>query len=177
MDFLAILEPRISGPRADEAIRRTGLVEVAPIEAVFFSGSSGVCGVHPVPQFKFYPFLNFAFIFVLTPLSQLAGFSLLFMLARSALREAVWQELLGFGDSIEGPWCVGGDFNQVLYSHEKPGGALVNEATCASFTHCVNTYHLIDLGFYGQPFTWKRGEPKQRIDRDLCNADWQAHEC
>lgn len=38
LDFIDILEPRVSGQRADEIIRRTGLVEGARIDARGFSG-------------------------------------------------------------------------------------------------------------------------------------------
>jgi hypothetical protein len=32
---------------------------------------------------------------------------------------------------------------------------------------------LIDLGFSGHPFTWKRGNLQERLDRVLSNMEWQ----
>lgn len=29
------------------------------------------------------------------------------------------------------------------------------------------------MGFFGAPFTWARGNLKQRLDRALCNSIWQ----
>lgn len=31
----------------------------------------------------------------------------------------------------------------------------------------------MDMGFSGSPFTWSRGQLKQRLDRVLCNPAWQ----
>lgn len=30
------------------------------------------------------------------------------------------------------------------------------------------------MGFAGSPFTWFRGQLKERLDRELCNSNWQA---
>lgn len=51
LDFVAILEPRISGSRADEVIRRMGLIEGARVEAQGFAGGGGfgVFGVRLAP--------------------------------------------------------------------------------------------------------------------------------
>ncbi|WJX18123.1 hypothetical protein P8452_07957 [Trifolium repens] len=105
LDFLAILEPRISGRRADVVIKKIGLFEGARVEAQGFSGA--------------------------------------------------------------------GDFNQVLFDHEKQGGGSVNSNGRSAFQECIDTCQLLDLGFQGQPFTWRRGPVKERLDRVLGNADWQ----
>lgn len=40
-------------------------------------------------------------------------------------RDEVWNELIELSNSIVGPWCVAGNFNQVLYDHEKKVGHLL----------------------------------------------------
>lgn len=90
------------------------------------------------------------------------------------VRVEVWNELLELSNLIVGPWCVAGDFNQVLYDHEKKGGAPPNSAGCAAFAHYINVCHFVDLGYKGQPFTWKKGELKEHLDRVLCNLEWQS---
>lgn len=42
LDFVAILEPRISGSRAGEVIRRMGLIEGARVEAQGFAEGGGI---------------------------------------------------------------------------------------------------------------------------------------
>lgn len=42
------------------------------------------------------------------------------------------------------------------------------------FAHCINSCHLNDLGFKGLSFTWKRGDLRERLDRVLCNQEWQV---
>jgi hypothetical protein len=34
-------------------------------------------------------------------------------------RKDVWSEIEEFNRTINGPWCIAGDFNQALYEHEK----------------------------------------------------------
>lgn len=86
----------------------------------------------------------------------------------------MWQELCQVRETIDGSWCLAGDFNQVLYDYEKEGGVPLGSSAAASFADCINTCQLLDLGFKGQQFTWKRGDLKERLDRVLCTTDWQA---
>nr|KYP36273.1 hypothetical protein KK1_042630 [Cajanus cajan] len=50
------------------------------------------------------------------------------------------------------------DFNAILYSHERVGGV---GTSCIrgdnAFRDWVNHCNLVDLGFIGAPFTWRRG--------------------
>lgn len=89
-------------------------------------------------------------------------------------REATWRELSDMNSITSEPWCIAGEFNQVFYAHEKQGGVPFSAATSASFANCINDCHLIDLGYKGQPFTWKRGDLREQLDRVLCTQDWQA---
>lgn len=85
----------------------------------------------------------------------------------------MWQELLDFHSSINAPWCVGvGDFNQVLFDWEKQGGGSVNAAARDAFAACLDSCHLLDLGFNGHPFTWKHGDLQECLDRILCSSSW-----
>ena len=34
-------------------------------------------------------------------------------------RRSLWRELEEFGNEVEGPWCVGGDFNAILFENER----------------------------------------------------------
>ncbi|XP_016168352.1 uncharacterized protein LOC107610882 [Arachis ipaensis] len=64
----------------------------------------------------------------------------------------------------------------MLHNHEKSkkGGALSNNhCACKEFQECVAACGLIDLGFAGWPYTWKRGNLAERLDRGLSNLEWQ----
>ncbi|RYR35538.1 hypothetical protein Ahy_A10g050689 [Arachis hypogaea] len=84
------------------------------------------------------------------------------------------QSLKLYVANVNLPWCLVGDFNAMLHNHKKSGGALSNNhCACKEFQECVAACGLIDLGFAGWPYTWKRGNLVERLDRDLSNLEWQ----
>lgn len=75
------------------------------------------------------------------------------------------------------PWVVFGDFNEILYSYEKLGGAKREVRQMEAFRECLNKCGLVDLGFVGQKFTWCNGRDgdsrtKLRLDRMVANEEW-----
>lgn len=53
-------------------------------------------------------------------------------------------------------------------------GDSVNAAARDAFAACLDSCHLLDLGFNGHPFTWKHGDLQECLDRILCSSSWQA---
>ena len=90
-------------------------------------------------------------------------------------REAFWEELGSIKGLWEGPWCVGGDFNEVLFPYERiRGGRLSN--SMRRFSDIMNDLDLRDLPLEGGPYTWRgglNGSSMSRIDRFLVTADWE----
>ncbi|KAK9666078.1 hypothetical protein RND81_14G158900 [Saponaria officinalis] len=75
------------------------------------------------------------------------------------------------------PWLVVGDFNKILYDHEKKGGAPRSQREMDDFRLAIDDCGLIDIGFTGEKFTWwnKRSEPDdifERLDRGLASPEW-----
>ncbi|OMO87766.1 reverse transcriptase [Corchorus capsularis] len=74
------------------------------------------------------------------------------------------------------PWLCVGDFNDILYLHEKEGGNTKEYWKIRKFREMVDGCNLIDLPFQGQKFTWigRRDELviKERLDRVLVNIEW-----
>ena len=75
-------------------------------------------------------------------------------------RSGLWNCLQSVIQGIERPLIIGGDFNTIVRIDERTGG---NGQLSA----------LIDMGFRGKQFTWRRGRSKQtyiaeRLDRVLC---------
>ncbi|KAL2895757.1 hypothetical protein RDABS01_000755, partial [Bienertia sinuspersici] len=66
------------------------------------------------------------------------------------------------------PAIVFGDFNEILYSDEKDGGATRDDRQMANFRHVVDSLALRDLGFRGSPYTW----PGERALILLFVKDW-----
>ncbi|RYQ84862.1 hypothetical protein Ahy_B10g104360 [Arachis hypogaea] len=47
-----------------------------------------------------------------------------------------------------------------------------NPGACSDFQACTSDCGLVDLGFVGWLFTWRRGNLVERLDRALSNMDW-----
>jgi hypothetical protein len=40
------------------------------------------------------------------------------------------------------------------------------------FRKCLGECDLKDMGCIEDPFTWRRGEIRERLDRAVCNLEW-----
>ncbi|OMO50989.1 reverse transcriptase [Corchorus capsularis] len=91
-------------------------------------------------------------------------------------RQFIWNMIVDRGKTVEGPWMCAGDFNDILYHHEKEGGNLKAERKIKGFRSMIERSSLIDLNYHGQKFTWINRRDnmliKERIDRALVNLDW-----
>ncbi|KAL8115005.1 hypothetical protein AgCh_021723 [Apium graveolens] len=75
------------------------------------------------------------------------------------------------------PWCIIGDFNDLMTADEKEGGHIHPRALLNGFSEAINDCALIDLGYKGDKFTWERfrGTDKwvvERLDRGFANKEW-----
>jgi hypothetical protein len=72
-----------------------------------------------------------------------------------------------------------GDFNEILFQHEKVGGAPKPQAQMDRFREAIEFCELTDLGFMGDIFTWRNHSHrhdryvKERLDRALANIEWR----
>ncbi|XP_074337776.1 uncharacterized protein LOC141674973 [Apium graveolens] len=85
-----------------------------------------------------------------------------------------WELLRGLADESNLPWCVVGDFNEMMFAHEKRGGKPHPRGLLDCFTKTVSDCGLMDMGFVGNEFIWERsrGQYKwihERLDRGLAN--------
>ncbi|XP_060210304.1 uncharacterized protein LOC132637191 [Lycium barbarum] len=79
---------------------------------------------------------------------------------------------------VDGPWCLGGDFNVILDPLEKLGGKPHRMYKSLEFSSCMDNCELTDLGYVGPRFTWcnNRRPVKmiwKRLDRVFVNEFWQ----
>ncbi|KAL5546632.1 hypothetical protein UlMin_006319 [Ulmus minor] len=94
----------------------------------------------------------------------------------TSLRPQFWDLMKRLGDSSSLPWLCGGDLNEILFGHEKQGGAERAQYLMSHFREAINHCGLADLGFRGPKFTWNRGHGaclvQERLDRMLGNSGW-----
>ncbi|WCJ44200.1 RNA-directed DNA polymerase (reverse transcriptase)-related family protein [Euphorbia peplus] len=87
-------------------------------------------------------------------------------------RQTLWDGLTDISSQAKGPWVLAGDFNAILSTEDRRGGSDRRSGGCPHFQNFMNATSLIDLGFSGPHFTWKRGLLLQRLDRAIGNCAW-----
>lgn len=70
-----------------------------------------------------------------------------------------------------------GDFNDLLSQQEKRGGQPHPRWACRGFSEAIQDCELVELGFYGHPFTWERRVEgvalvEEKFDRALGCPRW-----
>ncbi|KAL4325692.1 hypothetical protein GQ457_11G004850 [Hibiscus cannabinus] len=132
-DMFVVMEPRISGSKADAFIRRSRFDSSFRVEAMGFFGGIWVMWSNLV-SFEVLAVSNYFIHGLVTVLSSRQKFFFTFVYAspHASQRQAIWNQLYALD----------------------PGRGLV------------------DMGYNGPTFTWKRGNLSQRLDRGICNDAW-----
>jgi len=175
---LAIFETHASGDRAGSICQGLGFDKSFRVDAVGQSGGiwllwrseiGEVTIVQSTDQFIFATVdtgdevLNLIVVYAAPSISRRSG---LWDQLRDVIREAI------------GPIVIVGDFNSIVRLDERTGGNGQLSPDSLAFGDWINTSSLIDMGFRGNKFTWKRGKTEsnfvaKRLDRVLCCA----HSC
>ncbi|XP_070022131.1 uncharacterized protein [Nicotiana sylvestris] len=92
-------------------------------------------------------------------------------------RQDLWCSLENTHMMIDGPWCIGGDFNVILDPAEKQGGRPHRMYKSLDFSSCMDNCEVKDLGYVGPKFTWcnnweARRRIWKRLDRVFVNDLW-----
>ncbi|XP_057747648.1 uncharacterized protein LOC130966843 [Arachis stenosperma] len=83
----------------------------------------------------------------------------------------VWEELSYIAGLCQVPFCLLGDFNEILQVEDRRG--LQNLSVSAEeFKSWVQDMQLVDFPLTDRKFTWFRGKSCSRIDRVLVNIEW-----
>ena len=89
-------------------------------------------------------------------------------------RECLWEELGVIRGIWEDPWCLGGDFNIILFQRERSRQGRLT-TTMRRFAQIVDELGLVDLLMQRGLFTWNGGQNNQswaRLDRFLVTQNW-----
>ncbi|GAU19619.1 hypothetical protein TSUD_383140, partial [Trifolium subterraneum] len=92
-------------------------------------------------------------------------------------RRAAWDLLRALGNMSSIPWCIIGDFNDLLSQADKKGIHPHPNGLCMGFRQAVSDCDLIDIPIEGHQFTWikSRGTPhviEERLDRAMTSTSW-----
>lgn len=92
------------------------------------------------------------------------------------LRSLLWDRISLFGMLRKEPWCVIGDFNDILSNKEKLGGPSRLLSSFKPFKDMLNSCGLHELGSTGNSFTWGGKRNYQwiqcKLDRCFGNSAW-----
>lgn len=69
-------------------------------------------------------------------------------------RTDVWNLICSMGGSIDIPWVMFDDYNEILHLTKKWGGRARPEKQMSDFREVLARCELKDLGYAGSPFTW-----------------------
>lgn len=74
-----------------------------------------------------------------------------------------WNLLRRLKDCSKLLWILGGDFNEILFSHEKECGVVKKESQMESFLEAIDFCGLLDSGFVGEKFTCFKGTNRNKM--------------
>ncbi|KAL5846682.1 hypothetical protein ACOSQ3_010206 [Xanthoceras sorbifolium] len=175
-EVLAVLEPRISGPRALSVANKLGFSSKFIVDADGFSGGLWLLWNSSSVSLEVVASSRHTITFVATESKKCWVTTVVYANPSCGIRKNLWQYLNLIRGCFVGPWVVLGDFNEITHLAEKKGGRACFSDT--GFRDWINANCLVDLGFVGQKFTWmtKRGVNDDiwcRLDRAVCSIDWR----
>lgn len=92
-------------------------------------------------------------------------------------RRESWQIIRELSTRSNLPWCIIGDFNDMMWVEEKRGGQKHPVSLLQGFTRVIEDCGLLDLGYVGEQFTWEKSRGKHNwiqecLDRGLATQNW-----
>jgi hypothetical protein len=99
--------------------------------------------------------------------------------SKAELKHHTWSRMRELHAKRNLPWLCAGDFNEILFQHEKEGGCPRAQVCMDRFKNAMEDCELEDLGFTGDVFTWRNQQfraddyIRERLDRALANEEWR----
>ena len=105
-------------------------------------------------------------------------FTGIYGMPEASRKSETWDLLRNLHQKYSLPWLCAGDFNEILLSHEKLGGALRSETAMREFREVVDDCGFMDLGYVGKKYSWngKHGDHMvlERLDHAFASHSWLA---
>ncbi|XP_074347681.1 uncharacterized protein LOC141686552 [Apium graveolens] len=97
---------------------------------------------------------------------------------RTRRRES-WSLIRRLADISNVPWCIWGDFNDLLFASDKKGTIAHPQYLLDGFRKVIEECQLDEINLRGGKFTWERGRGtnawvREKLDRGFANAGWLA---
>lgn len=83
-----------------------------------------------------------------------------------SVRENSWKLLSHMSTLSNSAWLCMGDFNEIVHSREKVGGAIRSATQMRKFRATLDECNLGDLGYQGSKFTWSNKQASDRFVKE-----------
>lgn len=92
-------------------------------------------------------------------------------------RRESWLFLKSLATLSSLPWCVMGDFNDLMYESDKAGRVPHPQYLLSGFCNTIEECHLTEIDLKGGNFTWERSRGsdawvRERLDRSFGSLSW-----
>ena len=179
-NILAVVEPRISGVKADKIVEKLGFESSHRVEAQGMSGGLWLLWNKLKINIKILESSRHFIHGIVNEGSYEEWiFTVVYANPNAELKRQCFEKIVQLARRVSLPWMVIGDFNEVLLASEKVGGAGVDHRRIYRFAKWVQNCQLIDMGSKGPKFTWRGGVRNggdrvyERLDRCFGNAQWR----
>ncbi|XP_019168526.1 PREDICTED: uncharacterized protein LOC109164444 [Ipomoea nil] len=94
-------------------------------------------------------------------------------------RNESWELIKLLASKFDLPWVMIGDFNDLLFQHEKRGGNLHPDRLLRGFGDAIEKCGLSQMSMGGYQFTWEKGKGttswiEERLDKVLSTNSWNS---
>lgn len=175
-DLLFLMEPRVHSRKGKKILNKYAFTNFVAVEAEGFSGGLWCFWNKLLLNVQV---LNYSNEIINLAITKNDGvdwvFSLVYASPTEDIRFELWQQITKLGSIFRCPWCLIGDFNEILSQSDKKGG---RRATRTQGLHRVlELCELTPLPFSGPKYTWSNGRPGarlilERIDFAFSNVAW-----
>lgn len=171
-DILALFETHAGGDRAGRICQGLGFENSFRIDAVGQSGGIWLLWRSSVGVVTIIESSNQFIHAKVGQGTEVMHLVVVYAAPTASRRRGLWEKLGAIIQGIVEPLLIGGDFNTILRLDERTGGNGSLSQDSLAFGDWVSESLLIDMGFRGPKFTWKRGRSvdtyiAKRLDRSF----------
>ncbi|KAK4260483.1 hypothetical protein QN277_003587 [Acacia crassicarpa] len=174
INILCLLEPCISGDRADKVCRRLCFSHWIRVEASGFSGGIWVLWDNDTFDITYLSSSTQTLHCQVYDRTNNSTSLVTMVYGETTLssRNPLWDSLRSLAINSTLPWLVLGDFNAFMSPTDKLGGAAPLWASMQQFRDCIDDTSLLEPMVHGDKFTWEKEGLKERLDWVFNNLNW-----
>jgi hypothetical protein len=172
-----LCETLVHANKIEEVRIRLGFDASFAVDKIGRSGGLAVLWKHPFDCNLINFSTNFINLEVNHPTHPKWRFTGFYGYPDSGRRRDSWDLLRTLAQDNSLPWCIMGDFNDLLSNEEKRSSVEHPSWRIRGFRDAVQESNLVDIPLIGYPFTWIRSRgstdvKEERLDRAMVTQAW-----